>query len=26
VRKYPYTKIPRPHWPHDELPEGRMVV
>jgi microcystin degradation protein MlrC len=26
VRKYPYTKIPRPHWPHDELPEGRLVV
>src|SRR5215217_5528284 len=26
LRKYPYTKIPRPHWPHDELPEGRMVV
>ncbi|MFL5229929.1 MAG: M81 family metallopeptidase [Microvirga sp.] len=26
LRKYPYTKLPRPHWPHDELPEGRMVV
>jgi microcystin degradation protein MlrC len=26
LRKYPYQKIPRPHWPHDELPEGRMVV
>ena len=26
LRKYPYRKIPRPHWPHDELPEGRMVV
>ena len=26
ARKYPYTKIPRPHWPHDELPEGRLVV
>ena len=26
LRQYPYQKIPRPHWPHDELPEGRMVV
>jgi microcystin degradation protein MlrC len=26
LRKYPYRKIPRPHWPHDALPEGRLVV
>lgn len=26
LRKYPYRKIPRPHWPHDELPEGRLVL
>src|SRR5215207_2115657 len=26
LRKYPYTKIPRPHWPHDELPEGRLII
>jgi microcystin degradation protein MlrC len=26
LRKYPYRKITRPHWPHDELPEGRLVV
>jgi microcystin degradation protein MlrC len=26
VRKYPYRKITRPLWPHDELPPGRLVV
>ena len=26
LRKYPYRKITRPHWPHDELPAGRLVV
>jgi microcystin degradation protein MlrC len=26
LRKYPYRKIPRPMWPHDELPEGRLIV
>ena len=24
--KYPYRKITRPMWPHDPLPEGRLVV
>ncbi len=26
VTKYPYTKITRPLWPHDELPEGRFIL
>ena len=26
VTKYPYEKISRPLWPHDPLPEGRIVV
>jgi microcystin degradation protein MlrC len=26
ARKYPFRKITRPLWPHDELPEGRFVV
>lgn len=26
VTKYPYRKIARPMWPHDDLPEGRLVV
>lgn len=26
VRKYPYRKIARPIWPHDDLPQGRIVV
>ena len=26
VRKYPYKKIQRPLWPHDPLPEGRLLV
>lgn len=26
VRKYPYRKIQRPLWPHDPLPEGRLLV
>ncbi len=26
VRDYPYRKIMRPLWPHDPLPEGRLVV
>jgi microcystin degradation protein MlrC len=26
VRQYPYRKIIRPMWPHDELPEARLVV
>lgn len=26
VRAYPYRKILRPLWPHDPLPEGRMIV
>jgi microcystin degradation protein MlrC len=26
LRKYPFKKIARPLWPHDELPEGRLVV
>lgn len=26
VRKYPYRKIERPLWPHDELPPGRIVI
>ena len=26
VTKYPYTKITRPLWPHDELPEGSFVL
>jgi microcystin degradation protein MlrC len=25
-RKYPFRCITRPLWPHDDLPEGRMVV
>ena len=25
-RKYPYRKIGRPLWPHDPLPEGRLVL
>jgi microcystin degradation protein MlrC len=26
LRQYPFTKIQRPLWPHDELPEGRLVL
>jgi microcystin degradation protein MlrC len=26
LRKYPFKKIGRPMWPHDDLPEGRLVV
>jgi microcystin degradation protein MlrC len=26
ARKYPFRKIARPMWPHDALPEGRLVV
>lgn len=26
ARRYPYTKISRPLWPHDELPPGRLLV
>jgi microcystin degradation protein MlrC len=26
ARKYPFAKIARPMWPHDELPEGRLVI
>lgn len=26
ARKYPFRKITRPLWPHDELPEGRFVM
>ncbi|MEA2930931.1 MAG: hypothetical protein QOG38_3359 [Hyphomicrobiales bacterium] len=26
ARKYPFRKIARPLWPHDELPDGRFVV
>ena len=26
IRKYPYRNIARPLWPHDDLPEGRLVV
>jgi microcystin degradation protein MlrC len=26
LRQYPFRKIARPLWPHDELPEGRLVV
>jgi microcystin degradation protein MlrC len=25
-RTYPYTKIPRPLWPHDDLPPGRLLI
>jgi microcystin degradation protein MlrC len=25
-RAYPFRKILRPLWPHDDLPDGRMVV
>ena len=25
-RKYPFGRIRRPLWPHDDLPEGRLVV
>jgi microcystin degradation protein MlrC len=25
-REYPFRKIIRPLWPHDDLPKGRMVV
>jgi microcystin degradation protein MlrC len=25
-RKYPYAKIPRPLWPHDQLPPGRLLI
>jgi microcystin degradation protein MlrC len=25
-REYPFRKIIRPLWPHDDLPDGRMVV
>jgi microcystin degradation protein MlrC len=25
-RKYPYAKIPRPLWPHDDLPPGRLLI
>jgi microcystin degradation protein MlrC len=26
LREYPYRKIMRPLWPHDDLPEGRLVL
>lgn len=26
VRHYPYKKIQRPLWPHDPLPEGRIIL
>jgi microcystin degradation protein MlrC len=26
ARKYPFRNITRPMWPHDDLPEGRLVV
>jgi len=25
-RKYPFRRIARPLWPHDDLPEGRLLV
>jgi microcystin degradation protein MlrC len=26
ARKYPFARITRPMWPHDELPEGRLLL
>jgi microcystin degradation protein MlrC len=26
ARQYPFAKITRPMWPHDDLPEGRLVL